>query len=154
MKPFQRLSRRALVLLGVAPSVLTAVLIGVGLGWLKSLSQAVALTIITGAALFAMIWGLVLSMAHQRRQDEVEVASGRYAMQHGFTIGTLGIATVLLIPSFRQWVIDSSNSVSLALAGDTDVAPLLAYVAGFMTLTAAQIAGAAVMGSLWWRGKQ
>ena len=154
MTPLRRLSRRSLVVAGIVPPALAAFLVFSGLGWLQTLPKVVALAITNGAAVFVMAWALVVSHAFQRRQDEVQLASGRYAMQHGFTIGTIGVATLLLIPPFRSWVVDTSNAVSFALEGDAAQAPLMAFVAGFMALTLSQIAGAAVMSGLWWRGKR
>lgn len=154
MTRLRKLSRRSLVLIGIAPVPLVGVLIFSSTGWLRTLPDAVALTITSSAALIVMAWSLAVSIAIQRRQDEVEIASSRYAMQHGFTIGTIGVGTLLLIPPFRTCVLETSTSLSLALKGGTDQAPLLAYVGGFMTLIVAQIVGAAVMSSIWWRGKQ
>lgn len=154
MTPFRNVSRRALAVLGIAPAVIACALIFSSIGWLESLPDALAMAITSGAAIFVMAWSLLISITFQRRQDEVELASGRYAMQHGFTIGAIGVAVLLLIPPFRDGVVDGSNALSLALRGDTKPAPLLAFVAGFMTLTIAQIVGAAVMSTLWWRGKR
>jgi hypothetical protein len=149
----KRLSRRALVVIGIAPAILAVPLLASSVGWLKALPDALALMLTGGVGIFVMAWAVIFSNMFQRRQDEVERASGRYAMQHGFTIGSIVIAVLLLIPPFGDWVIESSNAVALSLKGNAEKAPLIAFVGGFMALTFAQIISAAVVGIIWWRQK-
>ena len=48
----------------------------------------------------------------------------------------------------------AANATATALKGNTEKAPLLAFVGGFMALTFAQVIGAFVAASLWWRAKR
>jgi uncharacterized membrane protein len=153
MTPLRKLSRRSIALIGIAPAILAVPLLASGMGWLKTLPDALVLTITGGASIFVMAWAVIFSNMFQRRQDEVERSSGQYAMTHGFTIGTILIAVLLMIPAFGDWVIETSKGLALALKGDTEKAPMLAFVGGFMALTFAQIIGAAVMSIVWWKRK-
>jgi hypothetical protein len=150
----RKLSQTSLTLLALIPTVLLGVILFSALPWLKSLPDAVAMTISIGAAIVVMAVSLAVSILAQRRQDEVQCASGRYAVQHGNILGALLVAGVLLAPPFHDWLIATVNDIANSLKGDTQKAPMIAYVAGVATLAFAQVFGTIAASAWWWRGKR
>lgn len=154
MTGLKNLSNRMLMLMALGPALLVVAAMFTAIPWLKSLPDPLALTISIGASIAVMVWSLYISTLVNRRQDEVQRASTRYAWQHGATAGSIAVALLLLIPPFGDGVIDTANAAAMALKGTTEKAPLLAFVGGFITLSLAQVIGAFVVCAFWWRSKR
>lgn len=154
MTGLRKLSKGALALLAIGPAMLVVVALFFALPWLEALPEPIALTLTIGAGLAVLVWALYISALFNRRQDEVERASSRDAWQHGTTAGSIAIALLLMVPPVGDGIIAAANATATALKGNTEKAPLLAFVGGFMALTFAQVIGAFVAASLWWRAKR
>lgn len=134
--------------------MLVAIALFAAVPWLRSLPDPIALTITIGASLAVIVWSLFISTLLNRRLDEVEQASQRDAWQHGTTAGTIAVALLLCLPPVNDNIAGWANAAALALKGSTDKAPMLAFVAGFVTLALAQVIGAYIACNLWWRAKR
>lgn len=147
------LPRPLLGLLAIAPAVIVVTAMFAAIPWLNSLPDSIAMAIAITASIFVMGWSLFIAFAAQKTQDEVQRHSERIGLQNGFLGASIFVAILLFIPAFHDFVINASNSLATSLKGDAEKAPLLAYVAGVVTLALAQSIGAIIACRIWWRSK-
>lgn len=147
------LPRPVLALLAIAPVAIVVTAMFTAIPWLKTLPDALAMTIAICASIFVMGWAMLIAFLTKRRQDEVQRHSERVSLAYGFIGGTVFVNLLLLIPPFHDFIIDAANTVAIELKGDAAKAPILAYVAGVTSVVVAQSIGAAIVSQFWWRSK-
>lgn len=148
-----KFSQRTLALFALIPAVLVIAVLFLALPWLKTIPDAVAMAIVIPIALAIVAWGLFVAVLGARNEDEVQRASGRFAVQYGFIGGSVVVALLLLVPAFPDFITATANSIATAADGDTDKAPVLGFIGGVVTLTLAQSLCALVLGVYWWNSR-
>ena len=147
------LPRPMLGLLAILPIAVVATGVFAAIPWLKTLPDALALTITISASIFVMGWSMFIASLARRRQDEVQRHSERIGLAYGFIGGTVFVNLLLFIPPFHDFIIDAANTIAVELKGDPSKSPLLAYVGGVASVVFAQSIGAVIAGQYWWRRK-
>lgn len=108
------------------------------------------------AILALMIWMFgytgVMARRHQRRLDEVELASQRFAISHGWDYGMIAASLLLLLPPVMNWLVD----LAITMSGGSPDAPNrgtvhLAFFGGLAMVVMAQTVGILVASLIWWR---
>jgi hypothetical protein len=149
----KKLSTAAIVGIGVAPIALFVVVTFLSIPWLKQLPDGVVEAIALVATVLVLAWSLFISIMTNRRQDEVERASSKWAWMWGATGGSLLVALLLALPPFRDLVSDGVNGFLMETKGHTRQAAILGFVIGFATLSLAQTIGTIMMAVVWWKDK-
>ena len=90
----------------------------VALWWLKQQNPGAAGVVAPVLVIFVMGYGVFLTYRQQRRLDEVQIASQRFALTHGGLAATLVTVLLLTLPPVTNWLIDLA---SLSSNGSPDV---------------------------------
>lgn len=121
--------------------------------WLKPHNATFILVLTAVAAIFVMVYTGFLARRVERRMDEVQVASQRFATFHGGKVG-MGVALLLMLPPVTNRLIDLTD---LMTAGAPNIptrhraAVLLGLYFGYMLLVLTQAACTVVASLIWQR---
>lgn len=121
--------------------------------WLRQQDPAIFQGVIIAFAILMFGYTEWIARRHQRHLDEVELASQRFAIQHGWIGGIVAAVLLLMLPPVMNWLVDlaitSSNGSPDAPNRST---VQLAFVWGLMLVVVMQTVGMFVAGIIWWRG--
>ena len=144
LKHLEKIAMWLLPIVGVAAVV--------ALSWLKQQNPAAAGVVAPVLVIFLMAYGVFLTYRQQRRLDEVQIASQRFAHTHGGLVATLVTVLLLTLPPVTNWLIDLAN---LSSTGSPDVfdrgAVRKAFIYGASLMVVMQTLGGLVAAALWWR---
>jgi hypothetical protein len=138
-----KLGRAALWL---SPVVLVVAAFFASIPWLKLLDDWIVLLVGAAAAIFVMGYAVFLAARVNRRLDEVQIAGQRIATTHGWTIGCVAGALVMIFPPALNALADLANAIA---TGSPDKAVRLGIVIGFMMVCILQTLGVVAV-SIWW----
>jgi hypothetical protein len=132
----------------LSPIVIVMALFFASAPWLRDLNDAVTLSISAAAALFLMVYAIVLASRVERGLDEVQRAGGLVAVKHGTTIGWFAAGLVIIFPPALNALASLAKSIA---AGSPDKAVILGILFGYMLVIVMQALGMFVACVVWER---
>lgn len=102
--------------------------------------------------IFVMGYSIFLATHLNRRYDEVQIASQRFAMAKGLTIGTFVGMVVMVFPPSMNALADLVHTVAVARDAPEDDVRLGIFF-GYLMLVILQFVGIVAASIWWWSGR-
>lgn len=148
----RKLGRGAQLALRTLPIALAIPAFLLAQPWLRHLDPVVFQGVVIAFVVVLLGYTSWVARRHQQHFDEVELTSQRFAIQHGWSGGTLGAVLLLMLPPLTNWLADLAISTSGGSPGvPTRASVQLALFWGLMLGVVIQTAGIFVAGAIWWR---